>query len=108
MYRASCIQTQINDPFVASLDKEHRESCFDTTPENAFQLKCRGLQVSHLNACSVLRKMDELKYILSESSIDIMCLTVTHLSTNIYNEEIVIPNYSIVRHDRSFAPMVVF
>ena len=79
---------------VASLDQGHRECCFDTTPENAFQLKCRGLQVSHLNVCSLLGKMDELKYILSESSIDIMCLTETHLSTNIYNEEIVIPNYT--------------
>ena len=27
---------------VASLDQGHRECCFDTTPENAFQLKCRG------------------------------------------------------------------
>ena len=46
----------------------------------------------------------QTKYILSESSIDIMCLTETHLSTNIYNEEIVIPNYSIVRRDRSIGP----
>ena len=53
-------ETQINDPMAVSLDKAHRESCFDTTPENAFQLKCRGLQVSHLNVCSILGKMDKL------------------------------------------------
>ena len=46
--------------------------------------------------------MDELKLCLSNYSIDIACVTETHLTKDIDDNEVEIEGFSIVRGDRDF------
>lgn len=61
----------------------------------------RGLKFLHLNVCSLLPKVDELRLLLQcYKDIDFFSITETHLSPNITDDEIVIPRYTIYPLDR--------
>ena len=54
----------------------------------------------YFNCRSLIPKFDELATLCSANSPSIICLTKTWLCESISNNEILIPNYSVVRLDR--------
>ena len=61
----------------------------------------KGLKISHLNCLSLMKHFDEVKCLVTETDIDIMTLSETHLCTNIDDSEIRIPGYTLIRRDRN-------
>ena len=45
--------------------------------------------------------MDEVRFILSETKLDIFCVSETWLNDNITDNMIHIPEYTVVRRDRN-------
>ena len=78
----------------------------DTTPEasadNMFGVfQKRGIHILHLNIRSLLSKIDELRYIAIKSKATIICITETWLDETVWDTEISIPEYNILRKDRN-------
>ena len=48
-----------------------------------------------------MKHFDEVKSLVTETDIDIMTLSETHLCTNIDDSEIRIPGYTLIRRDRN-------
>ena len=63
-------------------------------------LKSQGLKIAHLNIRSILGKMDTLKISLNENPFDILTISETWLTSDISDDEIYIPGYSLTRNDR--------
>lgn len=64
----------------------------------------RGLKCCHINICSLLPKIDELRNLLdTHDDIHILTIGETHLSSEITDSEIAIPNYMTFRKDRNRA-----
>lgn len=59
-----------------------------------------GLRCGHININGIRSKLDEVKLLLDESSLDLLAITETHLSDNVDDDEIMIENYSLIRKDR--------
>lgn len=60
-----------------------------------------GLNIVHFNArslCSV--KMDYVRYVFEQSSIDVICVSETWFSGSCSNLHCCINNYNVVRNDR--------
>lgn len=55
------------------------------------------------NVMSLAPKIDEISYVVSSRNPDIACFTETWLKNSVDNNVIDIPNYTIVRKDRSYA-----
>ena len=64
-------------------------------------LNLKGLTIFHLNIRSLLYKLDQVKLMLMQANIDIMCITETWLNNNISNHELTIQGYKLVRKDRT-------
>ena len=60
----------------------------------------KGFKIAHLNIQSVRFKVDNLKILLVQNHIDILCITESWLDCNIGNNEIQIDGYNICRLDR--------
>ena len=60
-----------------------------------------GNNVAHLNVCSLLRNVDEIRNILTNENIDILSLSETRLDSSVSDAEICIPGYWFVRLDRN-------
>ena len=79
--------------------------CFNELPfadkliDYTFSLS-KGLKIAHLNIQSLRNKIDHLNILLHDNNIDILCITETWLTNEIYDSEISIPGYSICRNDR--------
>ena len=56
----------------------------------------RGIHCGHI---SFLNKIDEIHLLLSETKIDILAITETHLHDNITDTDIDIDDYSIIRKE---------
>ena len=63
--------------------------------------KARGLSVLHMNARSLLGKMDQLRLLCERNGADIITLSETWLNKDIDDSEIELPGYSIIRRDLS-------
>ena len=63
-------------------------------------LKYKGLNIVHLNIRSILYKIDQVKMMISQAKIYILCLTETWLTKATTNHELSIEGYSILRNDR--------
>ena len=48
-----------------------------------------------------LFKLDEIKLLLFETKMDILAISESHLSNNTHDYEISIPDYALIRKDRS-------
>lgn len=59
------------------------------------------MSLIYTNACSLYNKLSELKSIVFENNIDIICITETHLGDHICDDEISIPNYELFRANRN-------
>ena len=64
-------------------------------------LNLKGLTIFHLNIRSLLYKLDQVKPMLMQANIHIMCITETWLNNNISNHELTIQGYKLVRKDRT-------
>ena len=62
------------------------------------KLKGHGLKIAHLNVRSLLGKISEIK--LSESKLDILAISETHLDDETPIEYVMIPGYQVARLDR--------
>ena len=71
--------------------------------ENTFdKLKSSsGINIAHLNVCSLLKNIDEVKHILINNNIHIFSLCETRLDESVSEAEICIPGYRSVRLDRN-------
>ena len=65
--------------------------------------KTHPLNIFYTNASGLINKLDELKIILSKSpDIDIICISETHLNSDILDSELNINGYEFFRKDRDF------
>ena len=62
----------------------------------------QGLHFTHLNINSLLNKRDELRYIASSSIAAVIGKTETKLDNAVYDSEVAVDGYNIVRNDRNW------
>lgn len=73
-------------------------NCFK--PSHTIDLK--GFKCLHLNCCSILKKIDQIRYTLvDETKFEYYCFTESWLKPNIESSLFQIDDYSLVRNDRS-------
>ena len=60
----------------------------------------RGFKISHLNVRSITLKMDSIRLLLKDNSLDVFIVSETWLS-KVTDAEITIPGYSVVRKERN-------
>ena len=60
----------------------------------------KGITVCHLNAQSLVKKVDELKYLFEESGIEIICISETWFDQNMPDSVFCLNNYVLYRADR--------
>ncbi len=63
-------------------------------------LKAKGLHYVHINARSLLPKLDELRILLTRARVAVLAVTETWLDDSVTDEELKIPGYQVVRKDR--------
>lgn len=59
-----------------------------------------GLNICHINAQSLVKKMDEFRYLFEESDVDIICISETWFNECVPDSLIVANGYKIFRNDR--------
>ena len=60
----------------------------------------RGFKVAALNVNNLLAHIDEIRILLAENPLDILTIKETKLKVPNSNNEVYVPGYEIVRHDR--------
>ena len=63
--------------------------------------KKRGLHIIHLNINSLLPKIDEIRNIAKSSNLSIIGLSETELDDSVFDAEINIEGYTLIRSDRN-------
>ena len=63
--------------------------------------KLRGLKIASLNINSLLRHVDELRLMLSDSEIDVFAINESKIDNSVKDSEISIPGYNMIRKDRN-------
>ena len=58
-----------------------------------------GLNIGHINMCSILRKMDQLSFIMNELQVDILGISETKLNSTVNDYELHIDGYDLIRKD---------
>ena len=84
-----------NSSFVYNVDVAHTQCSFKPWFSE------KGLKIVHLNVHYLYPKLDEIKIILANQNIDILCLSETFLNNTFSNNELLIDNYKMFRKDRS-------
>lgn len=69
--------------------------------KSAFRSLSGSINICHINSCSIFRKMDQLRRILLNTNIHIICVSETWLNTSYSDEMVKIEGFRIIRHDRS-------
>ena len=75
-----------------------RESTF-----NLVRILCKqrqGIRVCHINAQSLIKKIDEFRYIFEGSDIDVVCVSETWFYNELPDSFVSINGYKIIRADR--------
>ena len=60
------------------------------------------VRVYYTNANGLIHKLPELKVILDEKDVDIVCVTESHYHDELLEAEITLPDYNAFRGDRNF------
>ena len=60
----------------------------------------RGLRIGHLNVNRLYNKLDQIKELLTELSLDILGISETWLTADILNNDLHIQGYTLTRRDR--------
>ncbi len=78
----------------------------ESTPRPAtfmgFAFKTKGLLMGHLNIRSVASKTEQLEQLLTNSNIDLLCLSETWLAESSPNIAYLVPGYKVFRKDCKF------
>ena len=72
-----------------------------SSPSSPVSVSSQSLNIFYFNARSILPKFHELYSLCSLYNPDLVCIVESWLSSDISDNEILIPNYSIFRLDRS-------
>ena len=64
-------------------------------------LKKRGLHIIHLNINSLLPQIDEIRHIAKSSNLSVIGLSETKLDDSVFDVEINIEGYTLIRSDRN-------
>ena len=62
----------------------------------------RGLRIGHLNVNRLYNKLDQIKELLTELSLDILGISETWLTADILNNELHIQGYTLTRREAMF------
>ena len=81
-------------------DDSHGSSSTSHDPDDPEIRMVRGFKVGHLNVNRLFNKLDSVKELIDKYSFDILALSETWLTSEIWDNEISIKGYSIVRKDR--------
>ncbi len=65
--------------------------------------KLKGLKIIHINARSILNKMNELRVICNQSGSEFLCITESWLNSGHEDFEFTISGYDLYRKDRCFS-----
>ena len=60
-----------------------------------------GIRIGHINSNGLVKKIHEIKILLTEGNFDVLAVTETHLSCNVTNDEVTIDGYEVLRKDRN-------
>ena len=83
------------------LELDHNSSnTLTQATEPLYKFK-KGTTLIHLNVRSLLPKLEELKFYLTNKKIQVLSVNETWLNSSIAYNEIAIPGFSIFRRDRS-------
>ena len=85
----------LNSKAVDGLTSEDKGTDFKST------FSKKGLHFLHLNVRRLLPKIEEIRQLVKQLKIGVICLTESWLDETISDEEIAINNYCIVRKDRN-------
>lgn len=61
----------------------------------------KGLHIMHLNVRSLLPKLDEIRMMVCNRQVSVMCFTETWLDESVSDTEIEIENFVVLRNDRN-------
>ena len=80
-------------------------NAYVTNSQNSSEpwFRSKGLKIVHLNIHYLYPKLDEIKLLLSNQDIDILCLCETFLNDTFSNNELNIDSYKMFRKDRATA-----
>ena len=84
--------------------KEEEDSGFfpsESDPEFFDYFKSKGLHFLHLNAGSLLPKIEELRLVAQNSHAAVIGITEAWLDHSVTDHEIIIPNHTVIRKDRN-------
>ena len=87
------VQDRVNVPTTCSSETEK--------PLQFEYLKNKGLKFVHLNIRSLLRNIDEIKLFLQCNEVHILALNETFLDESIFDSEVNIDNFHLLRKDRN-------
>ena len=59
-----------------------------------------GIKIAHINVNSLRNKIDQVRFLTCQQSIDIMCITETRLDDKITNYDICIDGFQLIRQSR--------
>ena len=63
--------------------------------------KCNDhIVIKHINAQSLIRKLDEIKLLIENEDLDILCISEIWLQPSILDDLISIKNYNVFRNDK--------
>ena len=61
----------------------------------------KGFKFAHLNVVSLVKNFEEIKLFLDNNEVDVLALNETRLDETIFDSEISIPMYHLIRKDRN-------
>ena len=73
-------------------------TCVNQIRNKTFK-RCDHILIKHINAQSVIPKLDEIKLLIENEYIDILCISETWLQPDIQDDLISIKNYNVFRND---------
>ena len=87
----------------SSCDKHHSNTSPTSSPNDLVykEFQGNGLKIAQLNVNSILKHIDEVKSLVKHNDIQLLALNETKIDESIFNDEINILNYSLVRKDRT-------
>ena len=80
------------------INRRYTNSKGDPSTINPFG---RGFVMAALNINSLLAHLDDLKFFVLDSKIDVLAIKETKIDSSVYDNEIYLPGFEVVRKDRS-------
>ena len=89
-----------DDPDSSNIDGDPNDNNLNNSDMfKTFQSK--GIHVLHMNARSMMNKMDEIRLLAINTSATVIGITETWLDDSVVDSEVSIPNFSLVQKDRN-------